>query len=150
MAWDSTIPAAKTALAALLDPVVDITVRNGVSVGATSDRDALTIGYQTEDTPAVEGQFNPEGSTPSIWIDGYVIHCRIAVGKGSTDISRAEARAFTLLATVGQTVINNPTLNTPGVTAASLGSYSLLPAQTHGGGFVTLLFDVEVEAYTTV
>jgi hypothetical protein len=152
MAWGTTVPAVKAALASIFDAALDVTVMQSRGIGSTAKRDILVVGYQSEDVPAVEGRFTVEIMGANPLRDQYVIHNRIMVAKGSTDILKAEARAFAILAAAGSTLAGNPRLNnTPSVLIASLGSYSLVPSQSPGSGaFIALQFDVEVDAYTTV
>jgi hypothetical protein len=151
MAWGTTVPAAKVALTSIFDAALDITVHNSRYVGAIASRDVLIVGYQSEDVPGVEGRFTVEkyGATPLR--DQYVIHNRIVVSKGGTDILRAETRAFALLAGAGATLAGNPTLSsTPSIMVAALGAYSLVPTQPDSGALAILQFDVDVDAFTTV
>jgi hypothetical protein len=151
MAWGTTVPTVKAALASIFDAALDVTVMQSRGIGSTAKRDILIVGYQSEDVPAVEGRFTVEIMGANPLRDQYVVHNRIMVAKGSGDILKAEAKAFAILAAAGSTLAGNSRLNnTPSVLMASLGSYSLVPAQTTAGGQVVLQFDVDIDAYTTV
>jgi hypothetical protein len=152
MTWRSTAPSALSAFTLLVQAAaVDSGTRilSRANVSAVADRDLVVIGFQSPDVPAVEGRFDEGGIAADPLRERYVIHNRIAASRGSTEILKAEARVFDLLAVIGGVLAHNPTLSDT-VMLARLGNFSHTPAQTPRGALVVLQFDVEIDAFTTV
>jgi hypothetical protein len=149
MAWGVTAPAAITALVALPNvaaPIIDAAV---VSDGGA--KEAVNIGYQTEDQDAVEATLEPY--VPAADSDVYTINCAVRVLRGR-DLPAARARAFVLFNQVGSAIKANRHLGlnpdgTDVVMDARVSSYSLQTVQSDRGPVATILFGVTCQAETT-
>ena len=148
MTWASTLPTVSTALVAALDGVLPAgTVRKGPRVGPGS-AEAVTVRFQTEDTPTANGRFSAEGMGVAPSREQYTIGCAATVRKGAGDVDAATSRAFELLAAVGAALAADPTIG-GAVLSARLGEWEL--SETQGaktGATAVLLFDVDIDAFT--
>ncbi|TKG58894.1 hypothetical protein [Prauserella endophytica] len=149
MAWASTAPDAVNALVALTKTVVDPhTVLDGPTPGNSALQEAVTIGFEDEDVPAVvEADVNPEGLAGNPDREQYSITCKVEVARGSGDIASARARAYELLGIVGAAVKENRGLGGV-VNRAWVGSHVLRQVQDHRGAVAEVRFAVEVATFT--
>ncbi len=152
MAWGSTVPAALTALAAMLRTgLAPVSVRDGATVTDSGALEAVSTAYQTEDQDAVEMAFDPYTSAADL--EEYTINCAVHVLAGR-DLPGARARVFVLFNQVGTLIKANRTLgqNPNGsdvVMRAWVSSGSLRTDQTDNGPVASLPFAVTCQAETT-
>jgi hypothetical protein len=143
MAWGVTAPAAITALVALQGvaaPIIDAAV---VSDGGA--KEAVNIGYQTEDQDVVEAALEPYAQAADA--DLYTVNNAVRVLRGR-DLPAARARAFVLFNQVGSAIKADRTLGGV-VMRAWVSSYSLQTVQSDRGPVATILFGVTCQAETT-
>lgn len=151
MAWGSTLPAAMDALLqrfATAPELDGVKVYDGPVIDGSSALEALTVGYAGEDEPtAADGQSAREGLGADRSHEEYTVRCAIEVLNGSDDAPAARRRAFELLGVVGGVLAADPRLG-GAVMSAQVGTWTLAQAQTPQGAFVTLPFEIDVDAYT--
>jgi hypothetical protein len=148
MAWGSTAPAVITGVVATLDAAVDARVLDTTIVSDASTSETVNIGYQNDDQPAIEAQVNLEGQGANPDREQYTIHCAVRVQK-SKDIVAARQRAFDLLGQCGAAIKANKTVGVPGVLMAHISGWALLPQLGRTGALATVLFDIDIDAFTT-
>jgi hypothetical protein len=150
MSWGSTAPAAMTAIgtacqAAITDAKVEAP---GLVVTDETFAAVITIGYQDEDTRAVEGTFVPEGYAALPDREAYRINNLISAHNGDGDFAAAQTQAFTVLGEVGGVLAANQRIGA--TLKAHLGDWNLtLLATTDQGAIAELRFAIDVDAFTT-
>jgi hypothetical protein len=161
MAWASTVPAALSALVAALKdapalsgtkihdgPVVtESSALEAIAVGFTGERMSRTGAYPEPMQPVIEGQAVITGAVVSPQEETYTIQSMIAVLNGSNDLAAARTRAYALLGDCGQILAADKTLG-GAVGMTSIGSHALTQDQTPRGAIATLVFGVDVRAFT--
>jgi hypothetical protein len=162
--WTSTVPAALLGLVAAFKatPGLDgVNVYDGPKVEGTSAREVVVVGFTGErmshtgaypepSSPDVDVQASIAGMAVSPQEEKYTIHNMIAVlngAAGAGDIAAARARAYELLAACGAALAADPKLG-GAVGLASPGAHSLTQDQGPRGATATIMFDVEVSAFT--
>jgi hypothetical protein len=161
MAWASTVPAALSALVAALKdapalagveiydgPVVtESTALEAIAVGFTGERMSRTGAYPEPMQPVIQGQAAVTGIVVSPQEETYTIESMIAVLNGSGDIVAARTRAYALLGDCGQILAADKTLG-GAVGMATIGSHALTQDPTPRGAIATLVFGIDVRAFT--
>ncbi|MGH3097873.1 MAG: hypothetical protein ACRDMV_17970 [Streptosporangiales bacterium] len=149
MSWASTVPAAVEALvAAFTDALPDAVVRDGPVVTSSGAQEVVTVGYTgTEGENAVEGTLRVQGLAVSPSRETYTVWCAASVARGSGDIAKARAAAYGLLAGCGAALAADQTLGGP-VMSARLGDARLVQSKTPKSAAVTVVFGVDVDAYS--
>jgi len=149
MTWGSTVPTAVAAIVAdWTTALIGVSVTNGPAVADDSAVEAVSVGYQDADTPAVEGGFEPDGFTTTPMLERYTINCLLTVRDGDGDQLAAQTRAFTLIGLMGGALAADPSLGDR-VLHAHLGTWELTQTQTNLGATARVSFGVTVDAYTT-
>jgi hypothetical protein len=140
----STIPAALAALVTTLDaalPTVQIT--DGPSYDATVNY--LTVGWEDENTPAVQAVRDPADAGQSRNREEYEVACLLSQHTGTT-VRLAREAVFAQFDLIDAALHADKTLG--GVVArAWVSAYDLLPALTEGGATASLRFTVTVLAW---
>jgi hypothetical protein len=154
MAWGSTAPAAMTGLAAVVKlRIAGLAVPTGGSAprilvgGVVTDagtKEAIDIGWATEDQPAAEATLSRY--TTAADLEEYVIHNAIRILKGRDPVA-ARARALALLGEVGTAIQTDRSLAGT-VMTSWVSAWSLEGQQSQRGALATVLFDVSCQAET--
>ena len=144
MAWGSTAPAAIAGLVATLQ-TVDAAVLDSSVVSDSGTKEAVNVGWQTEDQDSIEMAFDP--ATTVADLETVTINNAVRVLRGR-DMPAARARVFALFGQVGTRIKADSTLG-GAVMRAWVSSGSLQIASNQRGAQATILFAVTYEAYTT-
>lgn len=153
MTWASTCP---DAIAGLLAAFRASEALSGVLVtdgGGITDPDAdavVSVGFTGGDDAAADATLASEGPAGDPSREQYPVRCAAGVSsgdEGDAGLAAARARAFALLSACGATLAADRRLG-GAVMSARLSSWSLEQSQTSGGAYVTLRFEVSIDAYT--
>lgn len=162
MPWATTVDAALKGLVAVLQaapalegvevydgPVVsESKATAAISVGFAGERLNRTGAYPETEQPAVDVTTAVAGlAGPADQSEQYNVTCLLAVLDGGKNIPAARARAYGLLNSVGDAVAADKTLG-GAVAMARPGDHSLTQEQTSRGAVITIVFQVEVDAWT--
>lgn len=154
MPYASSVPAAIDGLVAAFKGWPDlgvsgVAVRDGPEITAAGTAmEAVAVGYTGgENEDVVTGAASPHGLGGQRDRESYAVMCMAQVRDSGGDIKAARARAYQLVAFMGQAVKADFTLRRA-VLRASLGIGSLRQEQTAGGALATVLVPVNCEAFT--
>lgn len=153
MTYASTVPAAIAALVTAFKTSVDIglagvPVFDGAPLGSEQAPAVVAVAYSgDENEDVVSGSASPEGLSGQRDREAYEIICAAAAVDPGADIAAARARAYELQAACGAAVKTDPHLG-GAVLFASLGISSLRQEQGTSGSRATVIFPVNVEAFT--
>lgn len=149
MAWASTAPGAIDALVSLsTTAVAPTTVFDGPVPGNSGLQEAVTIGFEDEDIPAVvEADVNLEGLGGARDREQYAITCKVEVARGTGNVAAARTRAYELLGTLGAALKANQGLGGV-VHRAWVGAHVLRQMQDTRGAVAEIRFTVDVDTYT--
>jgi hypothetical protein len=146
MSWGSSVPTAITALVATFRAGYGtaVPVRDGATVSDSGKLEAVAVAYESEDTPAFEGVFDPYASASDM--EEATINCAVRVLKGRDPVA-ARARAFVLFNQAGGYIKNDRTLG-GAVMRAWISTYSGVTPQSRGGPEIVIAFGVTFQAET--
>lgn len=148
MAWGTSVNAIIAALTASWQTQMPtVTVTDGMRVSDQFPAEAVIVGYDPQGSDTAFGVFTPGGFQVDPDMNTYTIHNTINVVNGNADIVAARTRAWQLLAVAGGAIAVDPTVGGL-VMHAALGTWSLAQSQTSGGAVATLIFSVDVQAFT--
>jgi hypothetical protein len=150
MAFMSTVPAAINALVAVANGLglVGTAVIDGPKVGNPNTQEALTIGFQDEQTETVvEVEYGSEGMAVAREREQYNVNCAAMVLRGSAKMPEARTRSYEILAAFGAGLLADHTLG-GAVMSATIGSATLAEQQTPKGAIATVKFTVQIDAFT--
>lgn len=162
MAWASTVPGAIAGLVSALkaQELEGVEIYDGPAVSESKALAVIMVGFAGE-RMARTGAY-PEPAQPEInvtaTIDGqlsvtpvreqYPIQSLIAVLNGAKDVTAAMTRAYELLAAAGAALAADKKLG-GAVALATLGNHSTTREQTAKGAVVSLVFEVNCDAWTS-
>jgi len=118
-----------------------------LSVGFAGERMNRTGAYPETEQPAVSVTSAPAGLGGGDLAEQYLVQNMLAVLDGGKDIVAARQRAYDLLGAAGDAVAADKTLS-GAVAWARPGGHSLTQEQTPRGAVITIVFEVEIEAFT--
>jgi hypothetical protein len=118
-----------------------------IAVGFTGERMSRTGAYPEPMGPVIQGEAVITGVVVSPQEETYTIQSMIAVKNGVKNIVKARVRAYALLGDCGQILAADKTLDGT-VGMASIGAHSLTQDQTPKGAIATLVFGIDVRAFT--
>lgn len=152
MAWTSTVPAAMSGLVGAFkasDALPGVKVLDGPAITSQSVLKVLAVGW----TPimgeaAVEVQSAPDALGGRRSEEEYTIRCTVATLAGSPDVGAAREAAYDIFAAACDAIGQDRSLG-KSVMRAYVGGHSLVPEQTDRGMQINLVFEVNVEAFTT-
>jgi hypothetical protein len=151
MAWASTVPAAITGLMAqftLAGGLAGVDIRDGPALGNEAATEVLSVGWQGDtEGAAVTNEPTAEGLAAAPDRERYSVHCAVAVLDGGADVATARARAYEIQAAAGAAILEDQTLG-GAVMNAMTGATHLRQQQGEHGVTVTVLFDVDCDAFT--
>jgi hypothetical protein len=153
VAYASTVPAAISALLAAFTAAPGLAgteVRDGPEPPDTSAVEAVYVGWDGDGTHASDAwtaQETPEGLSGQADRESYAVHCCVMVLNGDGDLAAARARALALRAAAGAAVKADQRLG-GAVMRATFGAGAGRQVPTVNGMKVTVLFDVDVDAFT--
>lgn len=160
-AWSSTVPAAISGLVAAFSTWPDLTgvpvhdgpvvseskALEGIVVGFTGERMSRTGAYPEQESPAADYVAAVDALTVTSQQERYSVRSVLAVLNGSKDIAAARQRAYDLLSFCGAAVAADKTLG-GAVAMASMGTHQMTPEQAQRGALVTIVFSVDMQAWT--
>lgn len=162
MPWASTVPGAIAGLVAALKAQVPegVLVYDGPAVSESRALEVIMVGFAGERTSWRGAYPEPAQSEVNVTatIDGqlavtpvreqYTIQSLIAVLNGAKDVTAATARAYELLAAAGAALAADKKLG-GAVALATLGNHSTTREQTAKGAVVSVVFEVNCDAWTS-
>jgi hypothetical protein len=152
MAWASTVPAAISGLVAAFkasDGLPGVKVLDGPAITSQAVLKVLAVGW----TPivgeaAVEAQSAPDALSGNRSEEQYTVRCTVATLAGSTDVGAAREAAYDIFSAACDAIGQDQSLG-KSVMRAYVGGHSLVPEQIDRGMQINLVFEVNVEAFTS-